>query len=115
MDRAPADAAALQNADGHVFGGAAARVLEETRQHVVLALVEVARRGVCALLERDDVEPRARELAKRHGAARPGADDDGVDVEDEILRQVASGDHRAARAHRAPRQPEAGRPTSGPS
>ena len=102
---AAADAAPLQHADGQVLGRAPAHVLEEQREHVVLALVEVGRRGPAAFFERDRVEPGARQLAQRDRAARARADDDGVDVEREVAREVAA----AERSRRS--SPPLARPT----
>ena len=113
MHRAAADAASLQDADGHVGGRAAAGVLEEARQHVVLALVEVARRGVGPLFERDDVEPGARELAQGHGPTGAGPDDDRVDVEHDVLVEVAPGTMPPLTSPLASHS--RGGPTSGPS
>src|ERR1019366_3356337 len=70
VDRAPAHPAPLEDANAQVFGRATAGVLKEARDHLVFALIEVARRQVRPLFEGDDVEPRARELAQRQRAAR---------------------------------------------
>jgi len=108
---AAADPPALQHPDGHVLGRAPAHVLEQARQHGVLALVEVGDRRPRALLEGDHIQARARELAQGDRAPRPCADDDRVDLERQIALQVAPAKHGAGgHGH-----PFAGRPTSGPS
>ena len=90
MDRAAADAAPAEDADREVLGRAPAAVLEEQRQHVVLALIEVGGAVVAALLERDHLQAGAGELAHRDRAAGAGADDDGVDVERDVGAEVAA-------------------------
>ena len=90
VHRAAADAAAPEDANAEVLRGATAAILEEERQHVVLALIEIGGAMVSALLERDHLEARARELAHRDGAAGAGADDDRVGVEREIGAKVAA-------------------------
>ena len=110
VDGAAADAATLQNADCHVLGRSSAHVLEELREHVVLALVEIGGRRPRAFLERDGVEPGARQLAQSDRAAGTRADDDRIDLEGQVAREVAPAEHRAAHCH-----PSRGRPIIGPS
>ena len=81
-----------------VVGGPAAAVLEEHREHVLLALVEVGGAVVAALLERDDLQAGTRELAHRDRAAGAGADDDGVDVERDVAAEVAASNDGHGRA-----------------
>ena len=108
MNGAAADASPLHDADAEIVGRAPAAVLEQEGQHLLFALIEVGRRVVPPLFERDDLRARLRELAQHHRAPRACADDDGVDVERDVLRQVApTNDHRV--------HPPAGRFTSGPS
>jgi hypothetical protein len=67
-------AASLQHADRAVARCAHSGVLEELRDHPVLALVEVLLRVVRALLEHHDVEARRGELGRHHSASRARAD-----------------------------------------
>ncbi len=112
VHRATADTPALQDPDGHVLGGATSRFLEQAGQHVVLPLVEVARGGPFALLDRHDLRARASELPQRDRSPGARTHDDGVDVEPHVRNEVTP-------AHDLPghgeAHPPAGRPTSGPS
>ncbi len=110
---AAADAVALQDADRHVVGHAPAAVFVEERQHALFVLVEVPRRGVPPLLERNDRQPRARELSQHDRAARARPDDDGVRVDRDVARRSVAAAHDGS-AHRGWLSSEA-RPRSGPS
>ncbi len=109
-DGAPADAAPLEHANREVVRHAATALLEEQGQHLLFALVEVGRRVVAALLERDDFESGARQLAESNRAAGARSDHHRVGGERRVAERAGIEDLSGAQ-----RKPPAGRPTSGPS
>src|SRR5439155_21101631 len=90
VDRRASDAPPHEDADGAVGGHTRAALLEEKRDHRLFALREIARRVVAALLERDDLEPGAREFAQGHAAPRSRPDDDGIDRLLDVARELAT-------------------------
>ena len=84
VDGRAAHAAPLQDRDPAVRGLAHAGFLEEARQHLVLALGEVAAGPVRALLEHHHVAARRGQLGRGHRAAGAGADHAHVRARDEI-------------------------------
>ena len=68
-------------------------VLVERRNHRVLALVEIARGQVGALLECDRRKPGARELPQDDRSASPRPDDDGVHVASLYLESPKEAEH----------------------
>jgi hypothetical protein len=102
VHRGAADAAALEDGDPAVGGLPHARLLEQARQHLVLALREVAAGPVRAGLEHDDVAPARRELRGRHRAARAGADHAHLGAQRFVGVERAGGaDHRAVSPRRS--------------
>ena len=99
VDGRAADATALQDRDSTVRRLAHAGLLEEARQHLVLALREIAARPVLALLEHDDIAARRGELGRGHGAAGARADHAHVRARDEVSPAFAELlDHAGARS-----------------
>ena len=88
--RAPADAAALEHADRLVGGRAAAAALVEHRVGVGLDEVEVGLGEGAALLEHHDPRALGGEPGRQHGAARAGADDADVAVDDDVGGDLAA-------------------------
>jgi hypothetical protein len=81
VDGAAAHSATLQHAYRHVLGRPPAGVLEQSRQHVVLALIELTGRRTVPFLERYSAHTSARELPQDHRAACSGPYDHRIRIE----------------------------------
>jgi hypothetical protein len=84
VDGGAAHAATLQDRDPAVHRLAHAGFLEEARQHLVLALGEVAAGPVLALLEDDHVAAGCGQLGRGHRAPGARADHAHVGARDQI-------------------------------
>src|SRR5690606_29988042 len=92
-NRSTAYAAALQEGDGEVVGGAQPLVGEETRDEGGLVLIEVVGGVEAALFEEDDVAASLGETSGEDGSAGAGADHADLGADGDVARNlVAAGD-----------------------